>query len=153
MSDELKRTVRLRRIPKVADDEHGHSVWTKPVETGEFELVSTVMLKRMLTSEDKRLRLQKASEKKEGYLVRSTDDEDFAVIDDEDLQAALSSAADTAQPADVTYEPLVETDDGEELSLVSTQMLRRMLSGDDAAQDEDDATIDEGGGFDPYDHS
>ncbi len=157
MSDELTKTVRIRRIPKVAEDEHGHSVWTKPVEEVELELVSTTMLKQILTSDEERQRVEKAVEDKDGFLVRNTETSHFEVIDDEDLQAALESAADTPEmprPADVTLEPLDEASDEEELSLVSTQMLRVMLSGDDpTALDEGDEAMDDGGGFNPYDNA
>ena len=153
VSDDLKRTVRIRRVPKVAEDERGHSVWRGTVESGEFELVSTMMLEQILESDEARQNIEKAAAEKDGYLARCTESDSFEIIEDEDLEAALASAAETpdiVRPADVTLEPLDETTEDEELSLVSTQMLRQILSDDDAGDEE---SQDDGGGFNPYDHS
>lgn len=112
------------------------------------------MLEQILESDEARQRIEKAAAEKEGYLARCTESDSFEIIDDEDLEAALASAADApavARPADVTLDPVDEEPEDEELSLVNTQMLRQILSVDDAAEDE--GTEDEGGGFDPYDHS
>jgi hypothetical protein len=61
---------------------------------------------------------------------------------------------DAIKSADVIYEPLSSlADTGEELSLVSTQALRRILKIEDEPQggDEEDALADRG--FNPYDNS
>ena len=154
MDDELKQTIRLVRRAKVKTDDRGRTVWAEPVEDAELELVSTQMLKRMLTDDDEKKRdeLKLAAEQRDGVLARHTDSKSFEIIDDDDLQAALASAAGDSGPvssADVVYEPVSTPDDGEELSLVSTQMLRRML-GDDADSATDDDAPEPESGFDPY---
>ena len=158
MSDELKQTVRIVRKPKVALDEHGHSVWTEPVEAVELDLVSTTMLKKILDSDDRkaRQRIEEAAQGKDGVLAHDTQNNQFEIIDDDDLQAALDSASNTpdqTRPADVVLAPLSEqvNEDDEELSLVSTQMLRKILASDDPDTYVDPGdSEDEGGGFDPY---
>ena len=54
MSDELKRTVKISRGSELKRDDRGRNVWTGPVEEVEFELVSTVMLKQLLQSDDEK---------------------------------------------------------------------------------------------------
>jgi len=161
MTDDLKQTVRIVRKPKVALDEHGHSVWAEPVEPVELDLVSTTMLKKILESDDKksRRRIEKAAQGKDGVLAHNAESNRFEIIDDEDLQAALDSAASTPDqtgPADVVIQPPSEQVGGEdeELSLVSTQMLRKILASDDPEANVDPGgSDDDGGGFDPYNSS
>ena len=156
MSDELKRTIRIRK-PQVETDDRGRTVWTGPVETTELELVSTVMLKKIIDSGDeaRKQRLREAAEQKDGILARETGSDEFQIVDDDDLKAALESASDTAgesKPADVVVEQIpLGTEDEAELSLVSTQALRRMLNKDEPADDgsgNDEPSPE--GGFDPY---
>ena len=155
MSDELFKTVRIVRRSKVATDERGHSVWVDPVDSAELELVTTTMLTRMLESDDeeRNRRLAEAAQGKDGLLAHDRDNDSFEIIDDADLQAAIDASAGDApatRSADVTYEVVAEREDvDEELSLVSTLALRRMLRGEDSEAD-DDLPADEGGGFDPY---
>lgn len=161
MSDDFKQTVRIVRKPKVALDEHGHSVWTEHVDAVELDLVSTAMLKKILESDDEkaRRRIEEAAQGKDGVLAHDAEKNQFEIIDDDDLQAALDSAANTpdqSRPADVVLEPLSEQagEDAEELSLVSTQMLRKILASDDPEANVDPgASDDSGGGFDPYNSS
>lgn len=158
MDDELRKTVRLVRRSKVKTDDRGQSVWGETVEDAELELVSTQMLERMLVDDDKERRdkLKEAAANRDGILARNTVTNGFEIIDDDDLEAALSSADEDTGPArvaDVIYEPVVTPGDSdeEELSLVSTQMLRRMLGTEDEAdKDEVDDELLPGGGFDPY---
>ena len=151
MADPLKQTVRIQRKPKVKTDDLGHSVWDESVQTTELELVSTMMLKQILESDDEkaRRRIEKAAHGKEGVLARDAGSNRFEIIDDDDLQAAIDSAANTpdnAQPTEVARPPLSERvdQDDEELSLVSTQRLRQMLDIEDPTQAGDDV------GSDPY---
>lgn len=158
VTEEFKKTVRIVRKPKVALDEHGHSVWTEPVEAVELDLVSTTMLKKILDSDDRKAkqRIEEAAQGKEGVLAHDTQNNKFEIIDDDDLQAALDSASSTpdqTRPADVVLAPLSEhvDEDDEELSLVSTQMLRRILASDDPEANVDPGgSEDDDGGFDPY---
>ena len=160
MNDELKRTIRIKK-PRVETDERGRTVWAGPVETTELELVSTMMLKKMIDSGDeaRKRRLHEAAEQKDGVLARDTSNDEFQIIDDDDLKAALDSAGDDradAEPAGVTIEQIpLGTGSEEELSLVSTQALRHMLDKDHAPDDapDDAEIIEEDRSFDPYNSS
>lgn len=156
VNDELKQTVRLIRRARVKTDDRGRTVWGEEVEDAELELVSTQMLQQMLTTDDeeRRQKLKEAAETRDGILARNTTTRGFEIIDDGDLEAALSSASQDTGPArvsDVIYEPVVAPDgEEEELSLVSTQMLRQMLG---AEEDEEQQQANEQKpeeGFDPY---
>jgi uncharacterized protein YbjT (DUF2867 family) len=146
-------TVRILRPANVAGDSHGQS--SESVEEAELALVSTLMLKNLLdsSSDENKRRLEEAARGKEGVLAQHLGSGRFEIIDDDDLREALRSDTDSAaskRMADVTWEPLMEradTDD-DELSLVSTQALRRML-GQEKDEPEEDLSIDIGG-FDPY---
>jgi len=156
MADRLDKTVRIVRRSKVTTDDRGRTVWTDPVDSAELELVTTTMLTHMLESDDEeqKQRIREAAGGKEGLLARDVEKGRFEIIDDDDLQAALAASAEmtpTARPADVTFE-VVSNDAGgdtEELSLVSTQALRRLLH-KDTEQASEDLSIDDDGGFDPY---
>lgn len=166
MDDDLKQTVHLIRRGTVTTDDRGQTVWDGPVEEVELELVSTGTLKRVLESSDaeRRRRLADAAEAGDGILARNTANDAFEIIDDDDLEAALASAADASGPgriADVVYERADAAGDEmtEELSLVSTQMLRQMLGEDEAGDgaadlgDELAGKSSKDGGFDPYNSS
>ena len=154
MSDPFKETVRIVRKDKVMTDDRGRTVWNVPVEEVELELVSTEMLKTLIDSGDaeKRQRLEDAARGKEGVLAHSPTSGSFEIIDDDDLKAALEGvgdASDAVDASDFREESLLDRADNgdEELSLVSTQMLKVML------EIEDDDEPDGGDkGFNPYDH-
>lgn len=155
MSDELSRTIKIKRDRKIGTDSQGHSVWTKPVEETEFELVSTVMLKQIIESDDhpKKEQLRALADEEDGVLACATGSDEFEILPDDELEAALQAANNPESPntpRQVTLERVGEPDDEEELSLVSTQMLRKVL----AIDDESDAAPEEeggGGGYNPYD--
>ncbi|HNP36801.1 MAG TPA: hypothetical protein PKK10_13195 [Woeseiaceae bacterium] len=158
MSDPLQRTVRIWRPAKVSTDDRGRSVWSEPVEETELELVSTTMLRKLLDSNDvdKKRELDELAASKEGLLAKNLASGSFEIVDDEDLKAALASADavdTTTGHTDVDLQPLLERVDNadEELSLVSTQALRKILghADDKPAKAEPLA----GGGFDPYNNS
>ncbi len=166
MTEELKNTVRIIRRAKVATDDRGRSVWVDPVESAELELVSTMMLETMLSGDDleaTRKQLLDVASTSDGLLAHDPEKDAFEIVSDDDLQAALAAAADSPVPAptrnaDVVYEIDQTVDDLEELSLVSTQMLKAML--DPAAVpggtllDDDEALNEEiSSGFDPYNSS
>jgi hypothetical protein len=155
VTDELKRTVRIVRS-KVATDDRGQTVWVEPIETAELELVTTGMLKVILESDDeeRKQQLREIADSKDGVLAHDPDLDRFEIIDDSDLQTFLDSEAAMAgstKTADVTLEPLSRmTEAGDdELSLVSTLVLRRIVGDKESSSDADEEIADSG--FDPYD--
>lgn len=159
MSDKLKQTIRIKRGEKVGVDDRGHSVWTKPVESIELELVSTVMLKKILDSDDeeKKQRIKSLAQEGDGVLAKDPGSQDFEIVSDEELAMALEASEQVPEfhrPADVVLEPASPPEDEEELSLVSTQVLRQMLSHDEDESSGDSAEPNEKGGrggYNPYD--
>lgn len=158
MSDELKRTIRILRNEKVGTDSRGRTVWTKPIEPAELELMSTMMLEKLLESgdEDQKRRLRELAESGDGVIACNSRTDEFEVIRDADLEAALQAANDPDAPnrlPQYTLERVDEGNDGEELSLVTTQALRKILGhpGPESEDDPDTAT-EQGGGYNPYDH-
>ncbi len=160
MTEELKNTVRIIRKSKVATDDRGRSVWVDPVESSELELVSTMMLETLLQEDDEATRQQllDVADLDDGLLAHDPEKDAFEIVSDDDLQAALAAASDTPAPtrsSDVVYEIEEPVDDIEELSLVSTQMLKAMLDpadvpGGTLIEDDDEPPKPAGGGFDPY---
>lgn len=155
MSDKLKRTTRILRSPKVTTDDRGRTVWVDPVESAKLELVSTQMLTQIIESGDVGTndRLREVAEGKDGLLARDIDNGGFEVISDEELQHILDGTdmqPEAEKAGGLVEEPVAEAITGEEeLELVSTQMLRIILS------PEGERTAVEGSaesGFDPYDH-
>jgi len=157
MAEDYAPTIRIRRPVKVTTDERGRTVWAEAVETAQLELVSTAMLKKILTSSDDDIRTameRVVSRNEEGVLARDPATGLFEIISDADLQAILRDNDElprTARPPDVTLEPAssTEADSGDELSLVSTQALRKILHKDSPTPVP--KKKDKGGGFDPYD--
>ena len=82
-------------------------------------------------------------------LVRDTSTGRFVIVDESDIPGV---------PGDV---PTADSASGEELSLVSSQVLRQIMSGevelgaapDSAAEAETPEKSDDAGGFDPYNSS
>lgn len=134
MSDELKKTVRILQKPKAGDSHANRNVWSGPVRSGEFELVSTMMLQTILKSDDGKVRQQI---------------EDVASLD-VDGQGLLAHNA-----KDDCFE-IVDGAGNDDFSLVSTQMLKRILKDGDAGtgvEEFDDLDLREmDSGFDPYNH-
>ncbi len=156
MTDKFKQTVRIVRQDKVITDDRGRTVWNTPIEPTELELVTTTMLKRVLSSDDdsKKQNLREAAAGKEGVLAHDPDLDRFEIIDDTDLQEILETVQNVEEPihpADVTLEPLASRTDieDEELSLVSTQALRQLIDHTDQAPDDEELAVDDTG-FDPY---
>ena len=156
MAEDYVPTVRIRRPAKVTTDDRGRTVWADTVETAELELVSSGMLQKILSSsdEDTRSAIERiASGQEEGVLARDPATGLFEIISDADLQAILKdndTLPKIARPADVTLEP-----DGsrtasaaDELSLVSTQVLRKIVRTEKPAPVQ--PKKDKSGGFDPY---
>ena len=158
MADEYIPTVRIRRPSKVTTDSRGRTVWADTVETAELELVSTSELQKILASTDDNTRSaieRIVPAEGEGVLARDPATGLFEIISDADLKAILDSNSDlpkTSRPADVTLEPVSRTNSTDELSLVSTQVLRKVLRKEPPkeAPRETVRKTDKGGGFDPY---
>ena len=78
-------------------------------------------------------------------LAQDASADNFEIISDDELQKARAQSDEqntSNRSVDVVLEPLENVDDDEELSLVTTQVLRRIL-GTEAP--------DEQGGYNPYD--
>lgn len=158
-NDEPEDTVKIQVARKVGTDSRGRTVWTKPVEPIELELVSTVMLKKMMASDDdqRKEQIRSVANSGDGILARNTNSSKFEVLGEDELREALK-AADNISGSEgnirVVLEPVAESAPAGELSLVTTQMLRRVLnSGSNQGGKDIGAKIDELGGFNPYDKS
>jgi hypothetical protein len=156
MTDKLKQTVRIVRQDKVITDDRGRTVWNTPIEPTKLDLVTTTMLKRVLSSDDdnKKQNLREAAAGKEGVLAHDPDLGRFEIIDDTDLQEILETVQNVEEhihPADVILEPLASRADieDEELSLVSTLALRQLIDHTDQASEDEELEVDDTG-FDPY---
>jgi hypothetical protein len=156
MAEDYVPTVRIRRPAKVTTDDRGRTVWADTVETADLELVSSGMLQKILASSDEHTRSaieRIASGAEEGVLARDPATGLFEIISDADLQAILKDQ-DTlpkmARPADVTLEPAGSkaASAADELSLVSTQVLRKIVRKD--KPETVPVKKDKAGGFDPY---
>ena len=152
MSDEHMQTVRIQRPARVAPDERGRDVWVGKVETVELELVSTMALKRILTTADGKTQVEireLAKSKKDGVLARDTATGHYQIVSEAELKAIAeadgapsSRAAGPGRNATVVAAPLTDQVrlTAAEMSLVSTQFLRKAVNKKDPS-----------GGFDPYD--
>jgi len=155
MSDENSAKVLVRRPSKSKTDGDGRSVCADTVESAQLELVSTQILKQILSSNDVENReavKEAAKSTGEGVLARDPATGYFEIIEEDELQAILDSDQDLpklSRPSDVTVEPLHDYADCDHLSLVSTQALRRVLVDDDEKEEAESVEIDVGG-FNPY---
>ena len=155
MSETTSKKLLVRRPSKIAADGHGRSVWVDPAESAELELVSTQMLKVILTSRDdvERKAIEAAADTSvSGVLARDPANGQFEIIEDDELQAILNEndgLPEISRPADATLEPIRDFVDDDHLALVSTQALRKVLSDDDGQEPEPAAN--EPIGFNPYD--
>ncbi len=154
MSETASKKVLVKRPAKIASDGHGRSVWVDPIDSAELELVSTQMLKVMLSSRDdaERKAIEEAADTSaNGVLARDPANGQFEIIEEDELQAILNEnqgLPEMSRPSDATLEPIRDYVDDDHLSLVSTQALRKVLSGDDV--DEPEPAVNEPTGFDPY---
>ena len=162
-SKDHTKTVRIQKIDKVAPDHRGRSVWLGKVEPVELELVSTAALEKILKKGggETRSEIQKlAAGRKNGVLARDTATGHFRILSDADLRKATSAppAEGPKRSGVVTGKPLTDTArlKAAELSLVSTQILRKVVKpdGDSEVQKAKPATKkDKFGGFNPYDNN
>jgi hypothetical protein len=166
MPKDHTRTVPIRKVDKVAPDDRGRSVWLGKVEPVELELVSTTALQKILKSEGGKTRsqIQKlASGRKDGILARDTATGHFRILSDADLRKAANAPPGEGPKRGgvVTGAPLTDTarKKADELSLVSTQFLRKVVKPDGrggaapAAPSTKSGKKDKFGGFNPYDNN
>jgi len=156
-------TVRIRRPRKVTTDDRGRTVWNEPVESVELELVSTTALEKILGSDDGKTRgeiRRLIKGRKGGVLAKDTATGVFQIVSDDDLKEFLESSDRPPiphRPADCTLESVTEKTQqaAGELSLVRTQVLRKVLkSADTQGKAKPSAGKKEKfGGFDPYNNS
>ena len=149
MANDYTATIRIRRPSKVTTDDRGRTVWAGEIEEAELELVSTNELKQILEASDPASRSaieQVASGNTDGVLARNPATGLFEIVTDSDLQAALAQEA--SRPAAPRGLEPAQKRSGEDLSLVSTQVLRKVLKSDTGSPKKD-----AGGGFDPYNRS
>ncbi len=118
-----------------------------PLAASELELISTQQLHAILNSGDEESRHSiedAAASDKDGVLVRDASTGHFVIVDESDIPGI---------PGDV---PTDDSASSEELSLVSSQILRQIISGEaetgseSAAEAETPPKSDNSGGFDPY---
>ena len=138
MTGDAPTKVLVRRPARNTADSRRRSVGADPVESAKLELVSTQTLKHILASSNDQNR--NAIADAAGHCNRRcacTGSSHWLfsrLIDDADLQTILDSNSDLPQlsrPVDVTLEPLRDYADNENLSLVTTLALRKVLSTDD----------------------
>lgn len=162
MADEYTATIRIRRPAKIKTDERGRSVWAGEIETAELELVSTEQLEQLLagSSEESRTAIEAAlAGDAEGVLARDPTTGLFQIVAEEEVAAALGERPAAGPPR---AGPEAAGSGAEELSLVSTQVLRRRLDTGRLRPERPSPTArpspagkpkpkrDDGGGFDPY---
>ena len=144
MSDNKSARVLIRRPPRSKSDGSAN----------ELELVSTQMLKQILSSNDVENRKAVGDAAKttaDGVLARDPATGYFEIIDEDELQAIVESGQELpklSRPTDVTVEPLHDYADSQHLSLVSVQALRRVFDDDSDETPEADEVDD--GDFNPY---
>jgi hypothetical protein len=163
MARDHTKTVQIRKVDKVAPDHRGRSVWLGKVEPVELELVSTTALQTILKSEGGKTRVEiekLAAGRKNGVLARDTATGHFRILSDADLRKAATTPPGEGPKRGnvVTGAPLSDTTrkKAEELSLVSTQILRKVVRPDgqvDLEKPKAAGKKDKFGGFNPYDNN
>lgn len=154
MAEEHVPTVRIRRPAKVTTDDRGRTVWADTVVTAELELVSTSELQKILASsdDDTRSAIERVvTGEEEGVLARDLATGLFEIISDAELKVILAenNRPMTYRTPDIRLEPASAkaSNTGDELSLVSTQVLRKVLATETPKKTSPKI---KGGGFDPY---
>ena len=119
----LRKTIRIQRPTERKSDARGRNVWQGPIETVELELVSTTMLPKILASDDAKQDIQAAALEDSGVLAHDVENDRYEIVDAEGH---------------------------DEFSLVSTQMLQRILRKDTSDVSDELADVEVQQGFDPY---
>lgn len=171
MAEDPTKTARIEHGSNVAEDLRGRNVWVGRVEEASgLEFVSTTSLEKILKSGDGKAQgeIRKLAEDgKEGLLARHAATGHYQIVDQEELAkiATTGQVPGRRTAVDVVAAPLSgdAVRKAEELSLVSTMMLRKVIGADgkadivDAAREKPKASAKSGrdkfGGFDPYNKS
>ena len=158
MCDDLKRTIKIRLNEKVGTDSRGRSVWTKPIAPVELELMSTQTLEKIIRSDDEEriAQLHELADGEDGVIACDTTNDKFEVLKDIELEAALRTAAnpdDDDKVSKYTLERTGAQDGDQELSLVTTQVLRKALRDPLSKESNEPDSEDSAGGYNPYDKS
>lgn len=157
-SEAYTTTVIIRRPARVSIDDRGHNVWTAPIEETELELMTTQELKVALAAADDadRQAMQAMAESgKRGIVARNPVTGALDVVSEDELrELQRDKTVRLPQLLDTDTAPDTGNDDGQELSLVSTQMLKQMLGDEESKGPGEPEEIAEAEkGFNPYDHS
>jgi hypothetical protein len=162
VSDRVSRKILVQRPAIVRREDPGRSDGSDPEESAELELVSTQMLKAILSSRNDRDRKAieaTARSESEGVLARNPASGRFELIGEEELEKILEShraLPKIRKPADATLEPLRDYVAEDELSLVSSRALRRVLGdepNENAPERSEETPAGATGEFNPYDNA
>jgi len=149
MAERTTRKMLVRRPGRIATEGRHGPAANDPDESAELELVSTQMLKVMLSSRDDsdRKAIAKAARATgEGILARHPSSGRFEIIDEAELAAIVDANRHLpriSKPEDATIVPLKDYADDSELALVSTHALRKVL--------DEDEMLPDAARFNPYD--
>ena len=137
MGDKTRKSGKSGSNRGIGTDDSGRNVWVKPIEDVELELVSTIRLQRILESADKEQkdRIRELADGDDGFLAQSTETNRLEILPESRF----------------TLEPVAESDDEEEVSLVSTQSLRKILNIEGETADAEPEIDDGDHGYNPYD--
>jgi hypothetical protein len=136
MSDKSTHGIMVPRPVKIRPGGQGRSIRIDPDDSAELELVSTQMLKQILSARDTSEReavKHAANTAIDGVLARDPGNGQFEIIDDDDLRVILDTSEGLPRlnrPPDATLMPLRDYIDDSQLSLVSTRALRQVLGED-----------------------
>ncbi|MDX1403982.1 MAG: hypothetical protein R3192_05570 [Woeseiaceae bacterium] len=153
MADHKSTGVRVKRPAAIGDG--ASQKQANPDAGDEVELVSTQMLKQILSSRDPENRrgvTEAAHRDTDGVLARDPRTGYYTIIGEAELKAIVDSGQPLpklSRPDDPTEAPLHDYADSEHLSLVSVEALRQVL-GDEASDDDEESAAAEAPDFDPY---
>jgi hypothetical protein len=155
-SEGYTTTVIIRRPARVSIDDRGHNVWTAPIEETELELMTTQELKLALAAADdadRQAMHAMAESGKRGIVARNPATGVLDVVSEDELrELQRDKTVRLPQLLDTDTAP-VTGDNAQELSLVSTQMLKQMLGNEELkGLDEPEEIAEAKKGFNPYDH-
>ena len=160
MSKNKSTKVLVRRPSQTHENPLNATTVSETISEAELELVSTQMLKQILTSSDDEdrnaIRDAAADSAPEGVLARDTSTGIFEMINEADMLTILNENDNLprlSRPADVTVEPLHDYADSESLSLVSAQALRNVFDDDEMVEEVGKDTVVDMCDFNPYEVS